>query len=318
AEAYSGPASGLPAAVRRRLPERGSVAVVPAEIDGTLRGTLVFIAEDAERTWSPSELEALQAAARMLGTALRRRQVQAMVARVERSKREFLTTVSHELRTPLTSVLGAVDLLKAGGLEARPARARELLAVAERNGERLQRLITDLLDLERLEAGELRFQPAPVPVGALVEEAVHGIAGFAALHGVRVRAATAAEASSLVTDRNRLAQVLYNLLSNAIKFSAAGDEVVLSARCLDGEVEFVVRDRGPGIAEEVKDRLFERFVQAQGAPGGHGGGSGLGLSISKRLVEGLGGSIALESAPETGTAVTVRLPQSLGGTAPLV
>ncbi len=315
---YHGPASGLPPEVRRRLPAGGSLAVVPIEIDGAPRGALVFIAEDEEREWRPSELEALQATARMLGTALQRRQVQAELAQVERRKREFLATVSHELRTPLTSVLGAVELLRGGGLQAGGERARELLEVAERNGERLQRLIEDLLDLERLEAGELRFQRSPVALAVLVEEAVLGIQGFAALHGVRVRAATMMAARSLVTDRNRLAQVLYNLLSNAIKFSAPGDEVVLAARSLEGEVEFVVRDRGPGIAEEVKGRLFERFVQAEGAPGGRGGGSGLGLSICKRLVEGLGGSIAVESAPASGTAVTVRLPLGLGETRPLV
>ncbi len=236
---------------------------------------------------------------------------------VEQLKQEFISTVSHELRTPLTSIVGAVGLLRGGGLASRPERAQELLAVAERNGDRLLRLINDLLDLQRLERGELRLERAPVLLGAILEEAVKGIRGFADLHGVHVRTVTSAAMSRLVTDPYRLAQVLYNLLSNAIKFSAAGDEVVLLARELGAEVELVVRDRGPGIPEEFKERLFEKFAQADGGAARRRGGSGLGLSISKRLVEGLGGTIALDSSPGSGTTVTVRLPrEGAAGLAP--
>ena len=229
--------------------------------------------------------------------------------RVEELKQEFISTVSHELRTPLTSIVGALGLLRAGGFKARPERADELLAVAERNGDRLLRLINDLLDLQRLERGELRFERAPVLLGAVLEEAVKGIQGFADLHGVQVRTVTSAAMSRLVTDPNRLAQVLYNLLSNAIKFSAPGDEVVLAARELGDEVELVVRDRGPGVPDEFKQRLFEKFAQADAGPARRGSGSGLGLSISKRLIEGLGGTIVLASVPGAGTAVTIRLPR---------
>jgi PAS domain S-box-containing protein len=229
--------------------------------------------------------------------------------RLERLRHDFLSTVSHELRTPLTSIMGAVGLLRGGGLKAHPQRAEEMLAVAERNGDRLLRLINDLLDLQRLESGELRFEPAQVLLGAVLEEAVQGIQGYADLCGVHVRTTTSAAMRPLVTDRHRLAQVLYNLLSNAIKFSAAGDEVVLAARELGDEVELMVRDRGPGIPEEFKDRLFEKFAQAESSPARQRSGSGLGLSISKRLVEGLGGSIALQSTPGVGTTVTIRLPR---------
>jgi signal transduction histidine kinase len=228
---------------------------------------------------------------------------------VEQLKQEFISTVSHELRTPLTSIVGAVGLLRGGGLASRPERAQELLAVAERNGDRLLRLINDLLDLQRLERGELRFERAPVILGAVLEEAVKGIRPFAELHGVHVRTVTSAALVRLVTDPHRLAQVLYNLLSNAIKFSAAGDEVLLAARELGAEVELVVRDRGPGVPAEFKQHLFEKFAQADGGPARRRGGSGLGLSISKRLVEGLGGTIALDSAAGAGTTVTVRLPR---------
>ena len=233
--------------------------------------------------------------------------------RLERQRQEFLAIVSHELRTPLTSIIGAVELLRGGGLKAHPQRTEEMLAVAQRNGERLLRLINDLLDLERLESGELRFEPAPVLLGAVLEEAVQGIQGYADLCDVHVRTTTSAAMRPLVTDRHRLAQVLYNLLSNAIKFSQAGDEVVLAARELGDDFELVVRDRGPGIPEVAQGAgPFERFAQAEASPAKHRSGSGLGLSISKRLVEGLGGSIALQSAAGAGTAVTVRLPRQGG------
>ncbi|HSK78957.1 MAG TPA: PAS domain S-box protein [Thermoanaerobaculia bacterium] len=227
--------------------------------------------------------------------------------RVDRMKQDFLATVSHELRTPLTSILGSISLVRSPRLAMQPEKAGELLEIAERNGDRLLRLINDLLDLQRLEAGELRFHPATTRLATLLEEAVRDIHGFADLYNVRVRA-EAASSLTLSTDRDRLAQVLYNVLSNAIKFSPQGEEVLLAAR-LDGpEVEITVRDHGPGIPEHFRKRLFEKFAQADASTVRSHGGSGLGLSISKGIVEGLGGTIAVDSAPETGTAVSIRLP----------
>jgi len=228
--------------------------------------------------------------------------------RVERMKRDFLAMVSHELRTPLTSMLGSLGLLRSGRLESRPEKTRELLEIAERNGERQLRLVNDLLDLQRLEAGELRFTLAPAPLDAIVEEAARGIAGLASTWRVQVQATTRDPGVSVMTDRERLNQVLYNLLSNAIKFSPPGAAVHLEARAMKDSVEFEVRDHGPGIPEEFRGRLFEKFSQAD-VQGRRSGGSGLGLSISKRLVEGLGGSIRIDSDPQAGTVVTVGLPR---------
>ncbi|HEX6861910.1 MAG TPA: PAS domain S-box protein [Thermoanaerobaculia bacterium] len=227
--------------------------------------------------------------------------------RVERMKQDFLATVSHELRTPLTSILGSISLVRSPRLALQPEKARELLEIAERNGDRLLRLINDLLDLQRLEAGELRFHPDVLQVATLLQEAVHDIHGFADLYKVRVRA-EAPPGLSLATDRDRLAQVLYNLLSNAIKFSPQGQEVLLAARQDGPEVEIAVRDRGPGIPESFRKRLFEKFAQADASAVRSHGGSGLGLSISKGIVQGLGGTIAIDSGPETGTTVSIRLP----------
>jgi len=238
------------------------------------------------------------------------RQVQ---ERVERLKRDFLATVSHELRTPITSMLGALGLLRGTRLAAQPERVEELLEIAERNGSRLLLLVNDLLDLQRLEEGALRFQMAPLRLGPLLDESVRGIKGFADLYKVSLRVETDASGASLVTDRDRLAQVLYNLLSNAIKFSPAGREVLLTGRVEDGHVEILVRDHGTGIPEEFRSRLFEKFAQAEDPQTRRQGGSGLGLSISKKLIEGLGGTIAVASSPGAGTTVTVRLPRQAGG-----
>lgn len=234
------------------------------------------------------------------------RQVQ---ERVERLKQDFLATVSHELRTPITSMLGALGLLRGTRLAAQPERVEELLEIAERNGSRLLLLVNDLLDLQRLEEGALRFQMAPLRLGPLLDESVRGIKGFADLYKVSLRVETGASGATLVTDRDRLAQVLYNLLSNAIKFSPAGREVLLAGRVEDGHVEILVRDHGTGIPEEFRSRLFEKFAQAEDPQTRRQGGSGLGLSISKKLIEGLGGTIAVASSPGAGTTVTVRLPR---------
>jgi PAS domain S-box-containing protein len=232
---------------------------------------------------------------------------------VERMKREFLATVSHELRTPLTSVLGSLGLLRTGRLADRPDKTRELLEIAERNGERLLKLINDLLDLQRLEAGELRFVLAPTPLASVVQDASHGISGLAEQFRIRVYAEPLAGDLVVLTDRERLNQVLYNLLSNAIKFSPAGESVELLHRVRDRAIDLIVRDHGPGIPESFRPRLFEAFAQADTPR--RLTGTGLGLSISKRLVEALGGTIALESESgeeRHGTVVTVSLPR-LGG-----
>jgi PAS domain S-box-containing protein len=223
--------------------------------------------------------------------------------RVERMKREFLATVSHELRTPLTSMLGSVGLLRSGRLAQRPEKAQELLEIAERNGDRLLRLINDLLDLQRLEAGELRFVLVPTAIDTVLSEALEGISGMAGLLGVRVALDPEVPRVTLLTDRDRLNQVIYNLLSNAIKFSPRGETVRLQAAVDQGRLEISVTDRGPGIPEAFRARLFEKFAQAEGSS--RVGGSGLGLSISKRLVEGLGGSIRIDSREGVGTRASI-------------
>lgn len=225
---------------------------------------------------------------------------------IERMKEEFISTVSHELRTPLTSMLGSLGLVRSQRLADQPDRVADLLTIAQRNGERLLKLINDLLDLQKLAAGELNLDLSPIDVDSLIDEALQGIRGMADLTRVHLRRLGRTSGVRVISDRDRLGQVLYNLLSNAIKFSPPGEAVSVWTTAANGEVTISVVDSGPGIPEEFKARLFEKFAQA--SPGGQSTGTGLGLAISKRLVEKLGGSIAIHSSEGSGTTVSLSLP----------
>lgn len=229
--------------------------------------------------------------------------------RAEHMQEEFLSILSHELRTPLAAMLGALGLLRSPRLAAEPQRIHELIEIAERNGGRLLRLINDLLDLQLLEAGTLAFHLVPVPVREILDAAAGEVQELAGLHNVQVQVEAASATACLVTDRQRITQALHNILSNAVKFSPVGGVVAVAGRTQDRWIEITVRDRGPGIPTFFKGRLFESFAQAEPASVRHHGGVGLGLSISKKIVEGLGGTISIDSAPALGTTVAVRLPQ---------
>ncbi|HEX4956183.1 MAG TPA: PAS domain S-box protein [Thermoanaerobaculia bacterium] len=224
---------------------------------------------------------------------------------IDRMKQDFISTVNHELRTPLTSMLGSLGLLQSRRMADQPEKAAELLAIATRNGERLLRLINDLLDLQKMAAGELTLKLAPTEIGPLLTEAIEGIRGWADSLGVGIDLADSYPAARFATDRDRMVQVLYNLLSNAIKFSPTGQRVRVETGLHDGRIRLSVTDHGPGIPEEFRRRLFERFAQADNANARRTGGSGLGLSIVRAFVEQLGGTIRIDSQVGVGTTVSL-------------
>ncbi len=228
--------------------------------------------------------------------------------RLARMKDEFVATVSHELRTPLTSMLGALSLLRGSRLDGEPDRRRELTEVAVRNGERLLRLVNELLDIQKLEAGQLRVHLVEADTRDLLEEAGKGVEALAESKGVQLHLASE-PGLRVRCDRERLVQVLFNVLSNAIKFSPAGEQVQAQARPSGESVEIEVADRGPGIARDFRRRLFEPFTQADSSSVRSAGGSGLGLFISRRLVEAMGGSIRLEEREGGGTRAVVTVPR---------
>jgi signal transduction histidine kinase len=230
--------------------------------------------------------------------------------RVERMKEEFLATVSHELRTPLTSVLGALGLLAAGAAGPLPPGAVPLAEAAQRNGHRLSRLIDDILDLTKLEDDRLAMHLVPTAIGHLVQEACAANLGYAQRVGVSLGSEVDPSAAgvSVRLDASRFLQVMANLLSNAIKHSPAGETVTVSLRLAPGAVRVLVSDRGRGIDPEFRARMFEKFSQADGSDRRAQGGTGLGLYISRMLVERMGGRIGVEPASASGTVFSVEFP----------
>jgi PAS domain S-box-containing protein len=227
---------------------------------------------------------------------------------MERVKEEFVSTVSHELRTPLTSISGSLGLLVGQWTEQLPASAARLLTIAHKNCQRLVRLINDILDIEKIESGRVVFNLARIDLRQVAEQAIEDNRGFAEGFGVKVLLDDASVEAEVNTDPDRLAQVITNLLSNAIKFSPAGGEVLVAVEHSGDAFRISVRDRGPGIPEEFKPHLFEKFSQADGTNSRQKGGTGLGLSIVKQIVERLGGRIWFDDAPGGGTIFYVELP----------
>jgi signal transduction histidine kinase len=189
-----------------------------------------------------------------------------------------------------------------------PEPATRLIAIALNNGQRLARLVNDILDIHKMEFGEVVFQLKCVDVRSVTEQAIEDTRGFAGSYGVEIRCESCAQPANVYADADRLVQVLTNLLSNALKFSPTGGEVVLAIKILDHSVRVSVRDWGAGIPDSFKHQIFERFAQADTSDARQRGGSGLGLNIARQIVTRLGGTVWFESPPSGGTIFFVDLP----------
>lgn len=254
--------------------------------------------------------------ARMTGVCMmvtRRKEAElARLAAAEESSRlkdEFLATLSHELRTPLNAILGWVQMLQSGVLP--PARARQAVDVIRRNAHLQSQLIEDILDVSRIITGKLEIDRIPVSMQHILETAVAGIAPAADTKGITLEQRIAAELPAIDGDPKRLHQVLNNVLSNAIKFTPQGGSIALSCEAGDGLLTIKVRDSGSGIAPEFQPYMFDRFRQADSMLTRAHGGLGLGLAITRHLVEQHGGEIRADSeGANKGTTITVQLPVS--------
>ena len=225
---------------------------------------------------------------------------------IARLKDDLVSTVSHELRTPLTSIVGSLALLRSGAAGLISEQASVLIDVAHRNGDRLSRLINDLLDLDKLQSGKLDLHIEPVNVGDLLREAIQQNEPYATRYGVGLALTLPEKRISADLDADRMLQVLANLISNAAKFSPAGSDVSISLAIRQRTFRISISDQGPGISPDFREQLFTRFAQEGGKAAK--GGTGLGLAISKGIVEQHGGSISLNPDTSVGATFDIDLP----------
>ena len=226
---------------------------------------------------------------------------------LDRLKDEFVLTASHELRSPLTSVQGFAELLMLDADSLTP-RQRETVEIILDNCRHLVRLLNDLLDLARSDAGRLSIRPQPTEVAPLVEDVVRTMRAQTEAGNQSLTEEVAPGLPLINVEPDRIRQILVNLLTNAHEYSPEGASIWVSTRTLGAEVEISVTDNGPGIPAEQLERIFDRFTRGDAGLTQRVGGTGLGLAISKSLVELHGGSISAESTVGQGSTFRVRLP----------
>lgn len=217
-------------------------------------------------------------------------------------KSQFIATVSHELRTPLTSIKGSLDLLTSGAMGEIPEKMQSLLNMANRNSQRLSVLIDDVLDVQKIEAGEMEYRMDVLDVEALITEAINANAGYANAHKVMIEQDTFAGEPLLIEgDESRLMQVMSNMISNAAKFSEEGGVITVGCERRGDKVRIYVKDTGCGIPDGAKTKVFDRFSQLDSSDVRRAAGSGLGMNISREIVEHHKGIIDYASKLGVGT-----------------
>ena len=266
----------------------------------TQEGDLVFFFSDITRLKQQEE-------------ALRRSEEAEKQARqraedADRAKTSFLATMSHELRTPLNAIIGFSEMIEQKLRGPLPSTYQQYAEIIRSSGQHLLAIINDILDIAKLNSGKTELHLEPVDVDLLVTEALSIVSKKAESAGIRLAVTAGAHGTTIQADTVRLRQVLINLLSNAVKFTPEGGRVEIATRIEGGQLCVEVKDTGVGMAPEDIPRALEPFIQVRGDQQITHEGTGLGLPISKRLVELHGGRFEIDSAPNAGTAVRIRLP----------
>jgi len=233
--------------------------------------------------------------------------------RINRMKDEFISTVSHELRTPITSIQGAISLMDGGMAGTVPDKMVPLLTIAKGNSKRLLMLVNDILDIQKIEAGNLDYDFEQLKVDAFLRQAIKDISPYTYgdKENISYVITDCVQDASVRADEGRIMQVMNNLLSNASKFTPDGGTVELSSVRHDHSIRITVRDYGPGIPEDFRSKIFDRFSQADSSDTRSVGGTGLGLNIAKLIVEKHGGSIGFTTAEGKGATFFFDLPEIL-------
>ena len=255
-----------------------------------------------EPPFSARDEQAADLLAGYVAVAIQNAQLYDRALAARRAREDLLATVSHDLKNPLNAIKLSTQML-AGRVEGE--KAQQSVARIDRAAERMSRLIGDLLDAARIEAGVLHAAPQPEDASALIETAVEALRVIAADKTIRLVAPGSGAMGFVSCERSLILRVLSNLIGNAIKFSPDGSSVSIGAETRTGEVRFSVADTGPGIPAEHLAHAFDRYWQQEGSDRR---GSGLGLYIAKGIVEAHGGRIWIESAPGQGTTVNFTLP----------
>ena len=278
----------------------GSVRSIPLAVLVTIFGFTMYV---ASRQFSKTAKQAIQHGLEAEAANVRLSMAKEAAESANKAKSQFLATMSHEIRTPMNGVLGALDLLRHSSLDVAQ---RNLVRTAASSGTALMEILNDVLDHSKIEAGKLTLSRVSVSLVALSTSVIALFRAVADKKGIDLRLSIEPEVEEWVlTDAQRLKQVLLNLVGNAIKFTESGEVTLVLRRFGEDEeligVTFEVRDTGVGIAPEAMPMLFEPFHQIDAAPTRRQGGTGLGLAISQRIVEAMGGRIEVASVPGRGS-----------------
>jgi signal transduction histidine kinase len=292
-----------------------SVLVVPMQAHGRSLGALTLIGSGSGRTFSESDLPIAEELARRSALAIENAELFRAAAAGSRAKSEFLASMSHELRTPLNAVLGYTQLLADGITGPVSSAQQEQLIRIRASAGHLLGLIEEVLTYSRLEAGREQISFHDVDAATVLEEAASLVRPMAGAKHLPLVIEPLDEPVVLQTDLLKLRQILVNLLTNAVKFTDHG-AVTIGARRSEDAVVLFVQDSGIGIPASHLERVFEPFWQVEQTASRRVGGTGLGLSVSRRLARLLGGELTVESVPGKGSTFSVRLPRAAHSASP--
>ncbi|MEK6226960.1 MAG: GAF domain-containing sensor histidine kinase [Chloroflexota bacterium] len=289
-----------------------AIAATPVRVGGRLAGSLALVHTDRPREWTADDVRLIESVARELRGAIaaaeafeQQRLAVAELEQLNRAKSDFVSIVSHEFRTPLTGIQGFSEMMQSEDLTLEEM--REYAGDINKDAHRLNRMITEMLDLDKMESGRMEIHHEPVDLNAIVTEAADHMRPNAPRHPLTLRLDPMV--GEMSGDRDKLTQVMTNLLSNAVKYSPGGGEIVVSTRVEGNAAHVVVRDHGMGIPKAALETIFERYGRVESLATRHIQGTGLGLPIVRQIVQLHGGSVWVESTVGEGSVFHVTLPR---------